>query len=177
MVAASYVIRRAQVGTLDAPAYLARLRYPAYYVDIAQDTGQGIDPLLLLSLMRYESLFNTYAAGSSGEKGLMQVSPTRADAIASELQWQNYQQADLFRPYAGITFGAYDLAEQLQRFGSNIPAALAAYSVGAGRAQAWLDLSGGDPDQFMTAIDDDSARAYVQSITSAYTIYRALYAG
>ena len=39
----------------------------------------------------------------------------------------------------------------------------------------WLDLSGGDPDQFMAAVDLDSARQYVQNVYSYYTIYRTLY--
>ena len=55
--------------------------------------------------------------------------------------------------------------------------ALAAYNAGPGRAEAWLELSGDDPDQFMTAIDLDSTRAYVESIYSYYNIYRVLYGG
>ena len=179
IVAASYVIRKAQVGTLDAPPYIARMRYPVYYFDVVQDVGtrREIDPLLLFSLICNESLFDTYATGGAGEKGLMQVIPSTAESIASQLRWPDYQHADLFRPYAGIEFGAYYLAEQLQRFDGNVTVALAGYNAGPGRAINWLDLSGGDPDQFMTAIDIPSTRLYVQRIYSYYNIYRALYSG
>ncbi|MEP7292938.1 MAG: tetratricopeptide repeat protein, partial [Chloroflexota bacterium] len=177
VVAASYVIRNAQIGTLDAPSYIARLRYPAYYLDVVQEvsTRRNIDPLLIFAVIRNESLFNTYANGADGEKGLMQVMAGAADAIAADLQWANYQPAELYRPYAGIEFGAYSLEQQFRRFGENVPAALAGYDAGAGRAQAWLDLAGSDPDQLMTAIDVDSTRAYVQSVYSYYNVYRALY--
>ena len=136
---------------------------------------QKVDPLLLLSLIRHESLFNTYATASAGEKGLTQVVPATAQYIAEQLNWPNYQNTDLFRPYVGIEFGAYFLAENIQRFDGNVQAALAGYNAGPGRAQSWLDLSGGDPDQFMTAITIDSTRTYVQRIYGFYNIYRALY--
>jgi soluble lytic murein transglycosylase len=177
IVAASYVIRNANIGTLDAPPYIARMRYPAYYLDVAQEVSdrRGLDPLLLFSLIRHESLFDTYATAAAGEKGLTQVVPSTAEYIAGEIQWQDYQHSDLFRPYAGIEFGAFYLQEQLNRFGGNTVAALAGYNAGPGRAASWLQLSGGDPDQFMTAISIDSTRTYVQRIYGYYNIYRALY--
>ncbi len=177
VLAAANVIRAGKVGTLQAPPYLARLRYPAYYLSVVQDVAQryNTDPLLILSLIRHESLFNTYATAGAGEKGLTQVVPATAQYIAEELNWPNYQHSDLFRPYAGIEFGTFFLAENLQRFDGNVQAALAGYNAGPGRAQNWLDLSGGDPDQFMTTITIDSTRTYVQRIYGFYSIYRALY--
>ena len=52
VLAASYVIRAANVGTLDAPAFIARMRYPAYYLDLvlAEADRYGFDPLLMLTL-------------------------------------------------------------------------------------------------------------------------------
>lgn len=177
VLAGANVIRAANVATLDAPPYLARLRYPAYYLSVIEDVSQrySVDPLLILSLIRHESLFNTYATAAAGEKGLTQVIPATAQYIADELNWPNYQHTDLFRPYAGIEFGAFFLAENLGRFDGNVQAALAGYNAGPGRAISWLDLSGGDPDQFMTAITIDSTRVYVQRIYGFYSIYRALY--
>lgn len=177
VLAGANIIRAANVGTLDAPAYIARLRYPIYYLDLVQSAAQRfeLDPLLLFSLIRHESLFDTYATAAAGEKGLTQVVPATAQYIAEQLQWPDYQHSDLYRPYAGIAFGAFFLAENLGRFDGNVQAALAGYNAGPGRAMAWLDLSGGDPDQFMTAITIDSTRTYVERIYGFYSIYRALY--
>ncbi|MFO7321791.1 MAG: tetratricopeptide repeat protein [Chloroflexota bacterium] len=177
IVAAANVIRAAGVGTLDAPPYIARMRYPAYYGDVIQQLARerGIDPLLLLALIRHESLFDARATAAAGEKGLTQVIPSTAEYIARQLSWPDYQHSDLFRPYAGIAFGAYYLSEQLALFDGNAVAALAAYNAGPGRALNWLELSGSDPDLFMTAITIDSTRLYVQRIYSYYNIYRALY--
>lgn len=175
--AAANVITGANATTLTAPPYIARMRYPAYYADIIQEVSnrRQFDPLILLSLIRQESLFNTNATAAAGEKGLTQVIPSTGEYIATQIQWQDYQHADLFRPHAGIEFGAFYLAEQLQRFDGNVPAALAGYNAGPGRAGDWYRLSGGDPDLFMTTITINSTRQYVQLIYRNYNIYRTLY--
>ncbi len=177
IVAAADVIRMGNVSTLQAPPFIARMRYPAYYLDVVQEVtgGYGIDPLLMFSLIRHESLFNTNATAAAGEKGLTQVIPSTAQYIAEQIQWQDYQHSDLFRPYAGVSFGAFYLDEQLNRFDGNTIAALGAYNAGPGRAIDWLALSGGDPDLFMTAITIDSTRLYIQRIYGYYNIYRVLY--
>jgi soluble lytic murein transglycosylase len=61
--AAANVIRTAGVSTLEAPPYIARMRYPIYYLDVVMDVSQRweLDPLLVFSLIRLESLFNTNA--------------------------------------------------------------------------------------------------------------------
>ncbi|MBL8133845.1 MAG: tetratricopeptide repeat protein [Anaerolineae bacterium] len=177
VLAASYVIRAANVGTLAAPPFIARMRYPAYYLDLVLREAERyeVDPLLILSLIRHESLFNTFATAAAGEKGLTQVVPGTAQYIAEQLGFPDYQHSDLFSPYAGIAFGAFYLNEQLDRFDQNTTAALAGYNAGPGRAIEWLEVSGGDPDQFMTAISIDSTRTYVERIYGYHAIYRALY--
>lgn len=177
IIAAANLVIASQMGTLQAPPFIARLRFPDYYIDIIRPIAEQreIDPLLMLSLIRQESLFNTYATAAAGEKGLMQVIPSTAQYIAEQLEWQDYQHSDLFRPYAGVAFGAYYLDEQLDLFDQNAIAALAAYNAGPGRAFDWNALAGGDPDLFMTTITIDSTRKYVQYIYRNFTIYRELY--
>ena len=99
IIAAADVIIASGQGTLEVPAYIARLRFPAYYLDVIKPAAdlRAIDPLLMLSLIRQESLFNTHATAGAGEKGLMQVIPSTAKYIAEKLAWQDYQHAVLFR--------------------------------------------------------------------------------
>ena len=177
IIAAADVIIASGPGTLQAPRYIARLRFPVYYIDVIRPAAaeRALDPLLMLSLIRQESLFNTFATAAAGEKGLMQVIPPTAQYIAEQLAWPDYQHADLFRPYAGVAFGAYYIDEQMRLFDRNAVVALAAYNAGPGRAYDWNALSGGDPDLFMTTITIDSTRHYVQFIYRNYNIYRELY--
>jgi len=175
--AAANMIDAAQISTLQAPAFIARMRYPVYYLDVVQQAAEqyNMDPLLLFALIRHESLFDANATAAAGEKGLTQVIPSTGEYIAQQLAWENYQHTVLFRPYASIAFGAYYLQEQLAAFNDNAPAALSAYNAGPGRAAQWLELSGGDPDLFISAITIDSTRTYVTRIYGFHAIYRALY--
>jgi len=54
-------------GAVDAAAVVALL-YEA-------GTANGVDPLLLLALARYESRFNIADVGGAGERGLLQIHP------------------------------------------------------------------------------------------------------
>jgi soluble lytic murein transglycosylase len=174
--AAANVIRAANLDTVDAPAFIARMRYPVYYLDLVQESAArySVDPLLIFSLIRLESLFDTNATAAAGEKGLTQVIPSTAEYIAGAIDFPDYQHADLFRPYAGIEFGAFFLSENLGYANGNVTAALAGYNAGPGRAAAWLAVSS-DHDGFVNAITIESTRGYVQRAYSNYTIYRALY--
>ncbi|MCY3716688.1 MAG: transglycosylase SLT domain-containing protein [Chloroflexi bacterium] len=179
IIAAADVIIASGQGTLQAAPAIARLRFPAYYIDLITPVAleRSFDPLLMLSLIRQESLFNAYATAGAGEKGLTQVIPGTAQYIADQLNWQNYEHTVLFRPYAAVEFGGYYLDEQLDFFDQIPIVALAAYNAGPGRAYDWRALSGDDPDLFMTTITIDSTRKYVQYIYRNYNIYRALYGG
>lgn len=175
--AAANVLKAAEVATVDAPRWLARLRYPVYWLDqvLAAAREHAMDPLLLFSLIRLESLFDPWAEAAAGEKGLTQVIPPTGDYIAGQINWPDYQHSDLFRPQASIIFGAWYLAEQLQRFNLNPLVALAGYNAGPGRALQWQEASGGDPDRFLEAIDIDSTRNYVQLLYGIHHVYRTLY--
>lgn len=179
--AAANLIAAADAYTLTAPAFIGRLRFPAPYPDLVMSITQDyqLDPLLLLSLIRNESLFDTYATAAAGEKGMTQVIPSTAEYIAGKISWPDYQHEDLFRPYAGLTFGAAYLEEQLTLFDGNPAIALSAYNAGPGRGIAWRDASGGgaDFDAFLNAISISSTRGYVQRIYTFYATYRQLYAG
>ena len=177
IIAAADLIIASGQGTMNAPALLAQMRFPAYYIDVIlpEAAARGIDPVLMLALIRQESLFNTLATAAAGEKGLMQVIPPTAQYIADQLNWPDYQHSQLFQPYIGVAFGAYYLDEQLGRFSRDAIPALAAYNAGPGRAYDWHALAGGDPDLFMTTITIDSTRLYIRYIYRNYNIYRALY--
>ena len=177
MQGAANMITAAGLSTLQAPAYIARMRYPLFYQETLQRIAQeyNLDPLLLASLIRHESLFNTNATGGAGEKGLTQVIPSTGEYIAEQLNWPDYQHRDLFRPHAGIEFGAFYLSEQMRAFNGNTYAALAGYNAGPGRSQQWLQLSGGAPDAFMSTITIESVQRYIQLIYRNYNIYRTLY--
>ncbi len=177
IVAGADLIVYANLSTQDVPPYIGRFRYPAYYIDLIlpQTERYGFSPLLMLSLMHQESLFNPEAISVADAKGLTQVIPSTAQYIAGELNWPNFQDRDLLRPYVSVAFGAFYLDEQLRLFEGNRAAAIAAYNAGPGYTLDWVRLSGGDVDSLASVISFNETERYLKRIYYHYNNYRRLY--
>jgi soluble lytic murein transglycosylase len=165
-------------SAMEAPEFLARLAYPTYYRDLILDSALefGLSPLLLFSVIRQESLFESLAFSSASAHGLMQVIPSTGAQIASELDWPaHYDTRDLYRPNVSVRFGGYYLAAQLDHFDGRVDVSLAAYNGGPSNAARWLEAGGRDPDMFLELITLSESRQYVQRIAEHFAVYRALY--
>ncbi|MFN4294450.1 MAG: transglycosylase SLT domain-containing protein [Thermoflexales bacterium] len=178
--AADTLMRLSPAKTPSAlPDFIARLLYPTYYADLVLRHAQefGLDPLLLFSLIRQESLFEPFAVSSAAANGLMQVIPSTGREIHNDLSWPpNYTTADLQKPYVSVRFGSHYLAKQRRFFDGDLYAALAAYNGGPGNALRWKERSAGDPDVFFMAITFDETQRYVRALAASYAIYHRLYA-
>jgi soluble lytic murein transglycosylase len=164
--------------TVDAPGFIMDLAYPTYYEDLVLENAErtGLDPLLIFSLIRQESLFESLARSFASAQGLMQVIPPTGAEIASELDWPpDYETPDLYRPYVSLRFGTYYLAKQRDRFDGRIEVALAAYNGGPFNAQRWIERAGEDPDLFLEIITLREPQLYIKRIKEHLTVYRALY--
>ncbi len=160
----------------EAPVELLRLAYPQPWPDVMalHATSEGINPLLLWSLIRRESFYDADAEGLAGEVGLTQVIPLTGSDIAAGLGIE-YSHVDLARPELAIRFGAWYLARQLQGFSNEPIMALAAYNAGPGNAARWENeaaLAG--VYGFLVALDFPSTRIYVQYVLESLAVYRAL---
>jgi soluble lytic murein transglycosylase len=165
-------------SSLLAPAYFNHVRYGLYYNDLIVPAAQanGLDPLFLFSMIRQESLFESFAGSTAGAVGLMQIIPSTGASIASSLNLQySYSSDQLYLPKVSIDFGAHYLATDQKLLKSGLYEALAAYDAGAGNAYQWSQLSGNDPDLFLETIRYSEPRRYIQSIYEIYAVYRRLY--
>lgn len=158
----------------EPPPALLRLVYPREYWDLVRAEAEtyGFDPYLMLSMMRQESLYFPRAVSSADALGLTQVIPDTADGIAAALKEEDFRYLDLFRPNVSIRFGAYYIGTQLNGFGGNERAAVAAYNGGPGNAGSWLATAGGDNDVFVETITFAETRSYVELVLENYALYR-----
>ena len=98
-------------GELD-PAMAERMRYPRAYWDLiaAEAQRNSLDPFLVLSLARQESLFNPNARSGSDARGLMQLLPTTAERWAPEAGLDPAD-LDLYQPSTNVT-ARHDLSQK-----------------------------------------------------------------
>ena len=165
-------------SSLEVPAYFNHVRYGLYYNDLIVPAAQanGLDPLFLFSVVRQESLFESFAGSTAGAIGLMQIVPSTGASIAASLGLQTeYGSDELYLPEVSLKFGAHYLATNQRLFNGDLYMALAAYDAGPGNAYQWSQLSGNDPDLFLETIRYSEPRQYIQSIYEIYAIYRMLY--
>ncbi len=181
IVAARQVLTLAGLASgaeaLGAPAYFDHIRFGIYYPEIILPAAEryNLDPLLLYSVIRQESLFEGFVRSSAGARGLMQIIPSTGDAIAGQLAWPEYDSQDLYRPYLSVVFGAYYLDNNRRLLDGDVYAALAAYNGGPGNAAAWKEFSNGDQDLLLEVIRFEETRNYIRFIYEIYNIYNTLY--
>ena len=166
------------IDTLQAPAYFNHIRFGVYFKDLVLEASQSeeLHPLLLLSVMRQESLFESFAVSSASARGLMQIMPATGAEIAGSMSWPaDYSTNALFRPEVSIRMGARYLDRQRDYFGGSVHAALAAYNGGPGNTIIWNELGQNDPDLLLEVIRADETRKYITQIYEFFNIYRLLY--
>lgn len=167
-----------ETTTLDAPRAIRRMAYPSGYADLvrAQSARRELGPVLMLSLIRQESLFDPQARSTADARGLTQVMPATGAEIARTIGFGPFTADSLHDPTVSIDFGARFLAGQIIGFRGDVFRAVAAYNAGGGAARRWAPSSS-DPDVFVESIAYAETREYVKSVYSHHAAYRSLLAG
>ncbi|PIE01829.1 MAG: hypothetical protein CSA81_09980 [Acidobacteria bacterium] len=109
-----------------------------YIVDKSHQ--QGLNPYLVLAVIRVESTFDPCAVSKAGAKGLMQVIPSRVlgrDRVNNEYAFAHHK---FYDPYENIDIGIGYLGELVNRFGS-VESAVTAYNMGPTRLSRRLRQS------------------------------------
>ena len=152
--------------------------YPHAYADIVAGTADemGIDPFLVYSLIRQESLFDPWAVSPASAYGLMQLLLPTAQRVAPKAGIRNVELDDLFRPATNIRLGIAYLNSLSRRFKGSEVLMLASYNAGERAAERWQErLAGLDDDEFIEQISYRETRNYVKKILRNYRNYRRLY--
>jgi soluble lytic murein transglycosylase len=169
---------RQNPASLPLPAFW-ELLYPLPYWDAVQELAgaRGLDPYLVAAVMREESAFGPATISRAGARGLMQLMPATARRVARALALPEPVPEGLHTPALNLTLGTAYLAQVLEEFGGNVPAALAAYNAGPPAVRRWLqEIPTADPDRFIEAIPYAETREYVKRVLASHRRYQALYA-
>lgn len=157
---------------------MAELMYPRPHWELIQSLGAeyGLDPYLILALMREESLFNSRAVSRSGARGLMQIMPATGQGIAKNLKVAWTSGDMLFDSETNVRFGVFYLNYLKQRFDGNVVYMLSGYNAGPNATHRWVQ---GEPnhslDMFVANIPYAETHHYVTRVLKSYWIYTLLY--
>jgi soluble lytic murein transglycosylase-like protein len=123
-------------------------------------SGFLVDPPLVYALVRRESNFDAAAVSASGARGLMQIMPSTAQAVAGG------QAGQLQDPAVNLTIGQQYLLSLAgdDVIDGDLIRILASYGQGQGGLRKWVDTvrAEGDPLMFIEAIPSSFTRASVQ---------------
>ncbi|MBV9653783.1 MAG: lytic transglycosylase domain-containing protein [Acetobacteraceae bacterium] len=139
----------------------------------------GVDPAIVLGLIRQESSFDTGAVSPAGARGLMQLMPATAEGVARRLGEQTSGFTLTTDGSHNMRLGTAYLAAMLDQFGGSLPLAAAAYNAGPNRVREWLG-SNGDPRagtadmlDWIELIPFTETRNYVQRVLENTVVYAA----
>ncbi len=143
-----------------------RLRYPRPYPDVVAMASQlaGVPTDWIWGVMRQESLFRKDAVSRADARGLMQMLPSTAAAVARRWHLTPPGKEGLFEPAQSVPLGAVYLRELLDRHSGQLVLGLAAYNAGSAPVARWRPPATMDADVWMENIPYAETRAYVQHI-------------
>ncbi|MGF1479334.1 MAG: transglycosylase SLT domain-containing protein [Cyanophyceae cyanobacterium] len=156
------------------PAYWQTL-FPFPFNDtiLAWSQERQLNPLLVTSLIRQESRFETAIQSPVGATGLMQVMPATGQWVATNLDLEDYSLSD---PEDNINLGTWYLDHTHQTYNNNSLFAVASYNAGPGNVSQWIErYSFSDPDVFVENIPFPETKGYIESVFGNYWNYLRIY--
>ena len=161
------------VSRMDVEEAFREVTLPLRHDDIIRQQAEekDLDPALIAAVINEESSFRDNPTSHAGARGLMQVTPATAMAIAEQTGGTDFVVEDLAVPQINIAYGCRHLRDLLDQYDGNLIAALAGYNAGSGNVDQW----GGA----LLELDDirfPETRAYVAEVLEKRDQYRDNYA-
>lgn len=159
------------------PEGLWDLLFPRPFWELVrrQSEEKGVDPYLVMGLIRQESAFNPNAKSTANARGLMQILPQTASPKRSGRRAVTRRLADASY---NVQFGSSYLEGLLRDYNGVAEYALAAYHAGKANVDEWLaENSFREPAEFMESIPIPSTRIYVEHVLRDARVYHELMAG
>ncbi|HVP65789.1 MAG TPA: lytic transglycosylase domain-containing protein [Anaeromyxobacteraceae bacterium] len=153
-----------------------RWLYPEAYPSVLFPAAGalGLDPWLVLAIMRRESSFRASVRSGAAAEGLLQLRPETAERVAQVLGLSHGGAERLSDPGQNLTLGIAYLGLLGSRF-PQPPVLAAAYNAGPVRAAAWSAEGPPRPlDEWVEEIPYRETRHYVRGVMADWARYRHL---
>jgi len=153
-----------------------RVAYPLAYPDLVfrQAEEKGLEPILMWSVMRVESVYFPRALSWADARGLMQFIDSTWVWMADRM---GETPGDPYLPEDNIRYGAEYLKYLLEYFDGDVELAVPAYNGGQGFIKRLYegDVVNQNKPEYYRRINKTETREYLQKVLVAKEIYRILY--
>lgn len=149
-------------------------RFPLAYAPLVteQAAKRNLDPAWVMGLMRSESAMAADAISPANARGLMQVMPDTASALARRHSYPYRGSEQLLQAEMNIVFGTTFLRELMDRFDQNPVLVSGAYNAGPGAVKRWLkSLPRSEPAIWVEILPYFETRDYIPRVLAFATIY------
>ena len=158
---------------------VADYAYPTNMLPEYKEINVPVEPALIYALSRQESEFNPVAKSSAGARGIMQIMPRTARAIARQHKVRYRRSSLTKKPSYNVMLGVAHLGDLLASYNGSYIMTLVAYNAGGGRVRDWIEDFGDPRGSTVDAIDwveripFTETRNYVKKILTSVQIFRA----
>ncbi len=148
---------------------LLEVLYPIPFLEDLKKAlkNDTLDPIIVLSLIRQESVFNPLARSPVGARGLMQIMPTTAKRMKRSVREKHLADPDI-----NIELGTKYFKNLLKRYDGNLVYVLGAYNAGESRVERWKNLYF-DTDE--TILKNIEAIPFLETRNYVKLIFRNIY--
>ena len=155
-------------------------RYASFDEQIVRSGKRyGVDPMLVKAIVWRESRFSPEMVGTSGERGLMQVTEAAGRDWARAEKIETFAPTDLFDPQTNLNAGTWYVSKAAERWKAKddpLPFTLAEYNAGRRRVDRWISEAKKQDQvtsaEFLRAMDFPNTRRYVDEVTARYRFYQ-----
>jgi soluble lytic murein transglycosylase len=160
------------------PSSFQELLYPLPYYSmiVGQAERFGIDPMLLMAIIREESRFDPDAVSAASARGLTQFVLPTARRFGPAIGLSGIRAQDLHRPEISIALGAAYLADLAERYGGAQHTMIAAFNAGEDQARLWQSYCySRDVAEYFSKVGFAQTREYLRKVASSRAWYADLY--
>ena len=159
---------------------LKKFVYPLNHFDIVKKeaANNGLDPYLVMAIIKTESGFKKDATSNKEAKGLMQIMDSTANDINNKTNIVDDVGDNLYDENVNIALGCKYFSSLVNKYNGNYYLAICAYNAGMGNVDKWIDqgIIDSSLNEFWNIILPFSeTEKYLKKVMISYKVYKILY--
>ena len=170
-------------GALGRSMPLEQYAFPTIGIPDYRAVGPAVEPSVVYSIARQESIFNPRTLSSAKAMGLMQVTPEAGRYVSKKFGVGFDVKRLMSDPVYNVQLGAAELGDLIVDYRGSYIMAFAGYNAGRGRVRDWIARYGDprdpsvDPVDWVERIPFSETRNYVQRVLENLQVYRVRFGG